>query len=123
MGVAHNQTGETNRRFWSMFPLTRVPFWHRFLEPREYLGKAREQGSDLFFQCAVFVLFCQAGEPGSIFWTGWVCFAGGSLAGLALCWLPLLWGSVCTVKTMVWFIWVWVKIKTPEQVSIVGTYF
>ena len=22
------------RRFWSMFPLTRVPFWYRFFEPQ-----------------------------------------------------------------------------------------
>ena len=24
------------RRFWSRFPLTRVPFWHRFFEPQPY---------------------------------------------------------------------------------------
>ena len=30
-GVAQNETGGANRRFWSMFPLTRVPFWYRFL--------------------------------------------------------------------------------------------
>ena len=24
------------RRFWSMFPLTRVPFWYRFFEPQPY---------------------------------------------------------------------------------------
>ena len=27
MGVAQNETGGANRRFWSMSPLTRVPFW------------------------------------------------------------------------------------------------
>ena len=26
----------TNRRFWSMFPLTRVSFWYRFLEPQPF---------------------------------------------------------------------------------------
>ena len=25
------------RKFWSMFPLTRVPFWYRFFEPQPYL--------------------------------------------------------------------------------------
>ena len=29
--MAQNETGGANRRFWSMFPLTRVPFWYRFL--------------------------------------------------------------------------------------------
>ena len=24
------------RRFWSMCPLTRVPFWYRFFEPQPY---------------------------------------------------------------------------------------
>ena len=33
MGVAQNYTGWL-RRFWSTFPLTRVPFWYRFFEPQ-----------------------------------------------------------------------------------------
>ena len=33
MGVAQNYTGGANRGFWSMFPLTRVPFLYRFFEP------------------------------------------------------------------------------------------
>ena len=31
LGVAQKQEGL--RRFWSMFPLSRVPFWYRFFEP------------------------------------------------------------------------------------------
>ena len=27
-------TEEGQRRFWSMFPLTRVPFWYQFFEPQ-----------------------------------------------------------------------------------------
>ena len=27
------------RRFWSMFPLTRVPFWYRFFEPQLFRKK------------------------------------------------------------------------------------
>ena len=27
---------EASRRFWSMLPLTRVPFWYRFFEPRPF---------------------------------------------------------------------------------------
>ena len=27
------------RRFWSMFPLTRVPCWYRFFEPQPYVHK------------------------------------------------------------------------------------
>ena len=37
-------TGGANRRFSSMFPLTRVPVWHRFFEPQpgsENVGEAR----------------------------------------------------------------------------------
>ena len=34
LGVAQNLVGGANRRFWSMFPLTRVLFWHRFFEPQ-----------------------------------------------------------------------------------------
>ena len=30
------------RRFWSMFPLTRVPFWHGFFEPQPYIYIYRE---------------------------------------------------------------------------------
>ena len=29
------------RRFWSMFPLTRVPFWHRIFEPQPSGDKPR----------------------------------------------------------------------------------
>ena len=28
------------RRFWSMFPLARVPFWYCFLKPQPYLTMA-----------------------------------------------------------------------------------
>ena len=28
------------RRFWSIFPLTRVPFWYRFFEPQPFDDKA-----------------------------------------------------------------------------------
>ena len=28
------QTSQGLRRFWSIFPVTRVPFWYRFLEPQ-----------------------------------------------------------------------------------------
>ena len=29
------------RGFWSMFPLTRVPFWYRVFEPHPYTGRDR----------------------------------------------------------------------------------
>ena len=34
MGVAQNLNRRGLHRFWSMFPLTRVPFWYRFFEPQ-----------------------------------------------------------------------------------------
>ena len=38
MGVAQNETiGGANRRFWSMFPLTKVPFRYRFFEPQPHV--------------------------------------------------------------------------------------
>ena len=33
-GNQNETIGGANRRFWSMFPLTRVPFWHGFFEPQ-----------------------------------------------------------------------------------------
>ena len=33
------------RRFWSMFPLTRVSFWYRFFEPQPYPKCAPRQSS------------------------------------------------------------------------------
>ena len=35
MGVAQIQQ-ERLRRFWPLFPLTRVPFWYQFFEPQPY---------------------------------------------------------------------------------------
>ena len=35
------------RRFWSMFPLTRVPLWYRFFEPQPIRGLG---GLEPFFQ-------------------------------------------------------------------------
>ena len=34
VAVGQNSPGGANRRFWSMFPLTRVPFWYRLFEPQ-----------------------------------------------------------------------------------------
>ena len=38
------------RRFWSMVPLTRVPFWCRFFEPRPYLRSKDQQISLIPFR-------------------------------------------------------------------------
>ena len=43
------------RRFWSMFPPTRVPFWHRFFEPQPY-GCFSQLDSDRFLQVGSFLL-------------------------------------------------------------------
>ena len=48
--VAQNETGGANRGFWSMFPLTKVPFWYWFFEPQPNLsaiiGCLRETSSE-----------------------------------------------------------------------------
>ena len=36
LGVGQNQTNR-DPRFWSMVPLTRVPFWYRFFDPQPFL--------------------------------------------------------------------------------------
>ena len=46
MGVAQIQQ-ERLRRFWPLFPLTRVPFWFQFFEPQPYYGFALFDGIDL----------------------------------------------------------------------------
>ena len=38
--MAQNERGGANRGFWSMFPLTRVPFWYRFFEPQPFCSFA-----------------------------------------------------------------------------------
>ena len=35
-GCGSKLNRKTKRRFWSTFPLTRVPFWYRFLEPQPH---------------------------------------------------------------------------------------
>ena len=42
-----------DRRFWSMFPLTRVPFWYRFFDPQPHFAM---DGS-----------FCEAADNSSYF--------------------------------------------------------
>ena len=49
MGVAQNQTGGANRRFWSMFPLTRAShFGTGFLSHSHMTDIASPGGSGLF---------------------------------------------------------------------------
>ena len=52
------------RRFWSMFPLTRVPFWYRFFEPRPYI---------YIFECTYICLYKRR-DPGLARVAWLVCF-------------------------------------------------